>query len=65
MLKHLRVLKQASLIRTAKGGRVRHCGIAAAPMRSAAQYLDHFRTLWERRFDALEELMKQLQQEES
>jgi len=63
MLKHLRVLERASLLRTAKDGRVRHCRIAASPMRSAAKYLDNFRELWERRFDALEELMRRMEEE--
>jgi DNA-binding transcriptional ArsR family regulator len=58
MLKHVRVLEEAGLLRTAKDGRIRRCGLTPAPMRAAARYLDRYRALWERRFDALEELMR-------
>jgi DNA-binding transcriptional ArsR family regulator len=58
MLKHLRVLEAAGVVRTEKDGRVRRCGLTPAPMQAAARYLDRYRELWERRFDALEELME-------
>jgi DNA-binding transcriptional ArsR family regulator len=61
MLKHLRVLEGAALLRTAKDGRVRRCGITPAPMRAAAKYLDEFRNLWEHRFDALADLMRRME----
>ena len=61
MLKHLRVLERALLLRTVKHGRTRRCSIAPAPMRAAAKYLDNFRELWERRFDALAELMRRME----
>jgi DNA-binding transcriptional ArsR family regulator len=58
MLKHVRVLEAAGVVRTEKDGRVRRCGLTPAPMQVAARYLDRYRELWERRFDALEELME-------
>ena len=58
MMKHLRVLESADLVRSIKDGRVRRCVLSAAPMRHAWRYLDGYRRLWERRFDALAELLE-------
>src|SRR5258705_4045022 len=53
MLKHLRVLREAKLLETAKNGRVRRCGLTPGPMRAASRYLDGFSDLWERRVGPL------------
>jgi DNA-binding transcriptional ArsR family regulator len=58
MLKHVRVLEDAGVVRTEKDGRVRRCGLTPTPLGAAARYLDRYRELWERRFDALEELVQ-------
>jgi DNA-binding transcriptional ArsR family regulator len=58
MLKHLRVLENAGLLRTAKSGRVRRAGLTPRPMRTAARYIDRYRSHWERRFDALEDYLR-------
>jgi DNA-binding transcriptional ArsR family regulator len=58
MLKHLHVLERAALVRTLKSGRVRRCGLAPVPLEGAARYLDTFRGFWERRPDALAELLR-------
>jgi len=62
MLKHLRVLRQAKLLETAKNGRVRRCGITPGPMRAAQRYLDGFSGLWERRFDSLEQVVRKMEE---
>jgi DNA-binding transcriptional ArsR family regulator len=59
MMKHLRVLEAADLLRSMKDGRVRRCALSAAPMRTAWRYLDQYRQLWERRFDALAQLLEE------
>ena len=61
MMKHLRVLRAAKLLETAKNGRVRRCGIRPAPMRAAQRYLDGFSDLWERRFDSLEQVVRKME----
>jgi len=58
MMKHLRVLEDADLLRSMKEGRVRRCALSAAPMRNAWRYLATYRQLWERRLDALAELLE-------
>lgn len=61
MMKHLRVLRDAKLLETAKNGRVRRCGITPGPMRAAQRYLDRFSDLWERRFDSLEQVVRKME----
>jgi DNA-binding transcriptional ArsR family regulator len=63
MMKHLRVLRDAKLLETAKNGRVRRCGITPGPMRAAQRYLDRFSDLWERRFDSLEQVVRKMEAE--
>jgi DNA-binding transcriptional ArsR family regulator len=58
VLKHLTVLESAGLIRTRKQGRVRECALTPQPMRKLANWLDLYRSLWETRLDALEQLLK-------
>jgi DNA-binding transcriptional ArsR family regulator len=65
MLKHLRVLQDARLLRTAKRGRVRSCGLTPRPMRRASRYIDRYRALWEKRFDALEAHLRRMKESES
>ena len=51
--KHLRVLERAGLVRRTRDGRVSRCALDAAPMREAAEWVEHYRAFWERRLDAL------------
>ena len=52
--KHLRVLESAGLVARSKDGRVHRCRLEAAPMKSAADWMAHYRQFWELRLDALE-----------
>jgi DNA-binding transcriptional ArsR family regulator len=51
--KHLRVLESAGLLKREIDGRVHHCRLAPEPMKTAAQWIDHYRVFWEKQFDAL------------
>ena len=51
--KHVRVLNDAGIVVVEKRGRTRHCRLDAAPMKSASDWLDHYREFWTARFDAL------------
>ena len=51
--KHLRVLEAAGLLESTKTGRVRRCHLVAEPMKSAAEWIAHYRQFWEKQFDAL------------
>jgi DNA-binding transcriptional ArsR family regulator len=58
IMKHLRTLERAGLVRSHKQGRVRQCSLVARPMRDAAGWLETYRSLWESRLDRLEEHLR-------
>ncbi len=51
--KHLRVLERAGMVRTTRDGRLSRCGLEAAPMRDAAEWVEKYRVFWEGQMDAL------------
>ena len=53
MLKHVRLLEEASLVTTEKRGRSRECRLAPDPMDDAARWIERNRATWERRLDRL------------
>jgi DNA-binding transcriptional ArsR family regulator len=55
--KHLRVLERAGLMRRTVRGRDHYCALDAAPMRAAAEWIEHYRAFWEGRLDALEKFL--------
>lgn len=59
--KHLRVLERAGLIAQRREAQRRPCRIEAAPLKGVADWAEHYRTLWEQRFDRLEEYLNELQ----
>jgi DNA-binding transcriptional ArsR family regulator len=63
VLKHVRALERAGLVRTTKHGRVRECRLSPRPMRAAATWLELYRGLWDKRLDRLAEHLR-LQQGE-
>lgn len=63
--KHLRVLERAGLIRREVRGREHYCALEAAPLRRAAEWMEAYRTFWERRLDALEAFLAKEKRERS
>lgn len=57
--KHLKVLESARLIVKRKQGKERIVQLSPYAFKSAAEYLDWYQGLWEQRFDALEEFLKE------
>jgi DNA-binding transcriptional ArsR family regulator len=51
--KHLRVLERAGLVQRTPEGRISRCVLDAAPLREAADWVEHYRDFWEERLDAL------------
>ena len=62
--KHLRVLEKAGLVRRTKEGRVSRCRLDAKPLAAASDWLEHYRRLWEQRFDRLDDYLRELQWKE-
>jgi DNA-binding transcriptional ArsR family regulator len=61
--KHLAVLERAGLLEHEKHGRVRHCRLVAAPMKTADDWLREYRGFWEDRLDSLADHFKAIQED--
>ncbi len=64
MKKHVQVLQRAGLIVTQKIGRVRTCALAKRGLEAEAAWIEARRKLFEARFEALDEIINEMQQEE-
>jgi DNA-binding transcriptional ArsR family regulator len=61
--KHLKVLERAGLIARGREAQWRPCRLEAAPLKTAAQWIDEYRRFWEESFDRLEEYLTRMQTE--
>jgi DNA-binding transcriptional ArsR family regulator len=52
---HLRVLERAGLIERGRTAQLRPSRLRGAPLRDAAEWLEHYRGFWEASFDSLGE----------
>ncbi len=57
VVQHLQVLEESGLVRTEKVGRVRTCRIETGGLSVIEQWITDRRSLWERRFDRLGDLL--------
>jgi DNA-binding transcriptional ArsR family regulator len=62
--KHLKVLERAGLITRGRMAQWRPCRLEAAPLKDAADWLEHYRRFWEESFDRLESYLSELQEKE-
>jgi DNA-binding transcriptional ArsR family regulator len=62
--KHLKVLERAGLITRGRAAQWRPCRLEAAPLKDAADWLEHYRRFWEESFDRLESYLSELQEKE-
>jgi len=62
--KHVQVLERAGLLRRIRRGRTHRCRLTPAPIQHAATVLAQLARLWEKRLDALDELLRELNNEE-
>lgn len=63
VMKHVRVLERAALVRTAKDGRVRRCRFSPQPLKNAAEWIRFYQTFWEQQFDALDNYLTRTRKE--
>src|SRR5579864_9281677 len=63
VMKHLRVLQTAGLVSHRKKGRLRHCRLAAEPLKQAEAWLSRYRVFWEQQFQSLDRYLSQQQSE--
>src|SRR5271167_2003294 len=59
--KHLKVLERAGLIARGREAQWRPCRLQAAPLKDAAEWIEHYRQFWEESFDRLEDYLRELQ----
>ncbi|RYZ40936.1 MAG: ArsR family transcriptional regulator [Myxococcaceae bacterium] len=62
--KHLRVLKEAGLVDVQPRAQQRLYALRAQPLRELHEWLERYHQLWDARFEAMDELLEELQQEE-
>jgi len=65
MKKHVQVLERAGLVVTWKVGRVRTCRLGKRGLDAEAAWIEAHRRLFEARFDALDDIISEMKQEES
>jgi DNA-binding transcriptional ArsR family regulator len=65
MKKHVGVLEQAGLVTTEKIGRVRTCRLGLRTLEEEAAWIERYRRLWDARFDALDQVLAELNRKES
>ncbi|MEO1247635.1 MAG: metalloregulator ArsR/SmtB family transcription factor [Pseudomonadota bacterium] len=59
-MQHLRVLEDSGLVSSEKKGRTRTCDIQPAALLPVEDWIAEQRAIWERRFDRLDEYLKEL-----
>ena len=62
--KHLKVLEKAQLIARGREAQWRPCKLKAAPLKDAADWLEHYRRFWEQSFDRLDDYLREVQAKE-
>jgi DNA-binding transcriptional ArsR family regulator len=63
VVQHLQILEKSGLVRTTKVGRVRTCRIEPAGLSVAERWIEDRRSLWEKRFDKLGNLLAEPDEE--
>lgn len=59
--RHVKVLERAGLIVQGQRAQYRPCTIDASPLQEIADWTEHYRPIWEERFDQMDTYLKQLQ----
>ncbi len=62
--RHLRVLQKAGLVRQGRRAQYRPCALEPEPLSQAASWTDHYRSIWEARFDRMEAQLESQRQEQ-
>src|SRR5438874_13491331 len=62
--KHLKVLERAGLISRGRSAQWRPCRLAAAPLKEAADWIEHYRRFWDESFERLDDYLNEVQSKE-
>ncbi len=63
--KHLKVLERAGLVSRGRDGQRRPCRLQAGPLKAATDWLEDYSRFWADRYQNLDELLDQLQEDEA
>src|SRR5712692_5635276 len=58
--KHIKVLERAGLVRRARRAQYRPCALDAAPLEEVSSWAEQYRSVWETRFDRMDDYLTQL-----
>jgi DNA-binding transcriptional ArsR family regulator len=61
--KHLRVLEDAGLISRGRDAQWRPARLEAVPLKEVSDWVERYRTFWEKRFDRLDNYLQELKKE--
>jgi len=62
--KHLKVLERAGLIARSRDAQWRPCHLEPAPLKEAADWIEHYKKFWEESFDRLDDYLRDLKKKE-
>ncbi len=62
MKKHVGILEEVGLVKTEKIGRVRTCKLGPRRLDYETAWIEKYKELWDKRFDALEAVVQDLKQ---
>ena len=62
--KHLKVLERAGLIARSRDAQWRPCRLDAGPLKTAAEWIEHYRRFWTESFDRLDDYLTKLKAKE-
>lgn len=62
--KHLRVLKHAGVVDVQPRAQQRMYELRAEPLRQLGEWLEHYRKVWDQRFDELDAVLEAIKQKE-
>ena len=63
VMKHLRVLEKAGLLRRRRYGRIHEMQLEAKPLKQAAQWVEEYRKFWEGSLDRLADYLEKANQQ--
>ena len=59
--KHIKVLERAGLVVQGQRAQYRPCTLDAGPLEAVATWTEHYRPIWEQRFDQMDDYLDKLQ----
>lgn len=62
--KHIKILVECGLVVVYQQGRERYCEVRPEKLKEVSDWLDQYRSLWEERFDRLDQYLEEAQKKE-